>query len=119
MDDINEQMSLANEISDAIAQPVGMGGLDLDEDELAAELDSLEQEELESRLLGAQPVPATSLGTGTSKETVATAASSSGVRLPAVPVAEPKIAQPPRPSRVQVDDDEDAELAELRASMAM
>jgi charged multivesicular body protein 4 len=107
MDDINEQMSLANEISDAISQPVGMG-LDLDEDELAAELDQLEQEELDSKLLDAEPVPQTSVGS-----------SASGQKLPSVPKTEPKVAQPPRPSRVQVDDDEDAELAELRASMAM
>ena len=98
MDEIRDQMDLANEISDAISQPVGFG-LDLDEDELSAELDALEQEELDAKLLDAEPVPQ--------------------IQLPNVPAAEPKIAQPPRPSRVQVDDDEDAELAELRASMAM
>ena len=103
MDEIRDQMDLANEISDAISQPVGFG-LDLDEDELTAELDMLEQEELDSKLLGAEPVP--QYGIGDSK-------------LPNVPLGEPKVAQVPRPSRVQVDDDEDAELAELRASMAM
>ncbi|KAI8808530.1 Snf7 family [Cladochytrium replicatum] len=52
MDDIREQMDVANEIATAISQPVGFGaGLDLDEDELEAELDALEQEELDENLL--------------------------------------------------------------------
>ena len=41
---------IANEISDAISNPVGMGA-DYDEDELLAELDELEQEELDKHLL--------------------------------------------------------------------
>jgi charged multivesicular body protein 4 len=79
MDDIREQMDLANEISDAISQPVGMG-LDLDEDELAAELDQLEQEELDAKLLDTEKVPTTQLP-----------ASPGGVLqgLPGVPSTEP------------------------------
>ena len=50
MDDIREQMDLANEISDAIAQPVNLG-IDFDEDELNQELELLEQEELDAKLL--------------------------------------------------------------------
>eukprot|EP00833_Pecoramyces_ruminatium_P009378 jgi/Orpsp1_1/1183410/evm.model.c7180000085081.1 len=50
MDDIREQMDLANEISDAIAQPINFGDV-IDEDELNAELESLEQEELDMKLL--------------------------------------------------------------------
>jgi len=50
MDDIREQMDLANEISDAIAQPINFGDV-IDEDELNAELEGLEQEELDMQLL--------------------------------------------------------------------
>jgi len=51
MDDISEQTELANEISDAISNSVGFGN-DVDEDELFAELEELEQEELDENLLG-------------------------------------------------------------------
>ena len=50
MDDIRDQMDLANEISDAISQPVGFGA-EFDEDELNQELEDLEQEELDAKLL--------------------------------------------------------------------
>ena len=51
MDDISEEMQNANEISDALS---GMGaafGDDMDEDELNAELEELEQEDLDEQLL--------------------------------------------------------------------
>ncbi|ORZ33813.1 Snf7-domain-containing protein [Catenaria anguillulae PL171] len=99
MDEIRDQMDLANEISDAISQPVGFG-VDMDEDELNAELELLEQEELDTKLLGLDNVP---------------------ISAPAVPQTEPTaaIAQPPRPTKGQmIDEDEEAELAELKASMA-
>eukprot|EP01137_Pigoraptor_chileana_P027309 Opistho-2@9759 len=69
MDDIRDQMDIANEISEAISQPVAMGGMEMDDDELERELEELAQEELDSKLLDVQGVPATS--------------------LPAVPTAEP------------------------------
>ncbi|KAI9173149.1 ESCRT-III subunit protein snf7 [Blastocladiella emersonii ATCC 22665] len=98
MDEIRDQMDLANEISDAISQPVGMG-MDMDEDELNAELELLEQEELDSKLLGLENVP---------------------ISAPNVPTTEPAVAQPPRPTKGQViDEDEEAELAMLKASMAV
>lgn len=59
MQDITEQQELAQEISDAISKPVGFGE-DFDEDELMAELEELEQEELDKNLLeigGAENVP--------------------------------------------------------------
>ena len=40
MDDIREQMDLANEISEAISQPVNFG-IEFDEDELNEELELL------------------------------------------------------------------------------
>ena len=65
MDDIRDQMDLANEISDAISQPVGFG-VEFDEDELTKELEDLEQEELDAKLLDtgieeAPLVPSTSV----------------------------------------------------------
>jgi len=87
MDEIREQMDVANEINDAISQP--LGGDVLDEDELLAELDGLEQESLDEQLLGTKtPV----------------------VGLPSAPTKTPV-------SRKAVID-EDAELAALEASMA-
>ncbi|XP_051567821.1 charged multivesicular body protein 4b-like [Myxocyprinus asiaticus] len=50
MQDITEQQELAQEISDAISKPVGLGE-EFDEDELLAELEELEQEELDKNLL--------------------------------------------------------------------
>ncbi|KAJ1526492.1 Transmembrane 9 super member 1, partial [Nowakowskiella sp. JEL0078] len=58
MDEIRDQMDLANEISDAISQPVGFG-LDMDEDELNEELELLEQEQLDEELL---TMPKTAIG---------------------------------------------------------
>jgi len=50
MDDVAEQQEIAREISDAISNPVGFGN-DVDEDELEKELEELEQEELDEKLL--------------------------------------------------------------------
>uniref|UniRef100_A0A8C9S2N6 Charged multivesicular body protein 4b-like n=2 Tax=Scleropages formosus TaxID=113540 RepID=A0A8C9S2N6_SCLFO len=50
MQDITEQQEQAQEISDAISKPVGFGE-EFDEDELMAELEELEQEELDRNLL--------------------------------------------------------------------
>ncbi|KAF9936823.1 ESCRT-III subunit protein snf7 [Modicella reniformis] len=50
MEEIREQMEFANEISDVISQPVPFG-VEMDEDDLAAELDELEQEELDRKLM--------------------------------------------------------------------
>lgn len=49
MDDIREEMEMANEISDAIAQPVDP--LMVDDDELLAELEELEAADVEGELL--------------------------------------------------------------------
>lgn len=56
MDDITEQQELSKEISDAISGPVGFGH-DIDEDELLAELEMLQEEDLKAKILGVdQPV---------------------------------------------------------------
>jgi len=53
---IQEQRELANEIAEAISNPMN-AGFDLDEDELKAELEELEQDQLNERLSGADHVP--------------------------------------------------------------
>ncbi|OZJ04703.1 hypothetical protein BZG36_02531 [Bifiguratus adelaidae] len=50
MDEIRDQMDIADEISNAIARPVGFGE-EIDEDELLQELDELEQLELDAKIL--------------------------------------------------------------------
>ncbi|KAG8963004.1 ESCRT-III subunit protein snf7 [Tulasnella sp. 419] len=92
MDAIREQIDLSNEISKVISDPTVVG-LENDEDELAAELAELEQEKLDEVLAGAEPVP------------VHAPAGSSRVEVPKQQVA--------------VEDDEERELRELQASLAM
>jgi len=89
MDEIREQMDIANEINDAISTP--LGGDVMDEDELLAELEELESESLDEQLLQMNPV--------------------SQQKLPTVPNG-----KLPTPQKKLVD--EDAELAALEASMA-
>ncbi|KAI9507569.1 Snf7-domain-containing protein [Russula earlei] len=89
MASINEQRDIANEITEAISTSANVG-IELDEDELKAELGELEQEELNERLLGADHVP---------------------VHAPAGPSRVE--------ARHQTEDHEDAELKALQASLAM
>ncbi|CAD6195311.1 unnamed protein product [Caenorhabditis auriculariae] len=56
MEDIAEQQEVANEIADAISNPVGFN-TGIDEDDLMRELEELEQEELDKKLLDANPAP--------------------------------------------------------------
>ncbi|CAO1617452.1 unnamed protein product [Sympodiomycopsis kandeliae] len=95
MDSIREQMDLTNEISDAISNPVGMGH-DLDEDELKNELEELEQEELNERLVGAESVPS---------------------HVPQQHAGPSRVQA--RPQQAQEEDDDDAELKALQAELAM
>jgi len=92
MNKVNEQRELANEIAEALSNPM-YGSADIDEDDLKAELAELEQDTLNERLMGADHVP---------------------------------IHQPAGPSRVEesrlptaVEDDEEAQLRELQAALAM
>jgi len=50
MDDISEQQELANEISNAISSPMGFGQ-EMDDDDLLAELEGMEQEDMDRQLL--------------------------------------------------------------------
>ncbi|XP_071520121.1 charged multivesicular body protein 4b-like [Panulirus ornatus] len=87
MDDIAEQQDVAREISEAISNPVAFGQ-DVDEDDLLAELEELEQEDLDEKLL-------------TTGEPVG--------ELPEVPTS--SIARPERRKKEEEDDD----MAELAA----
>lgn len=89
MAEITEQQEVAQEISDVISRPVGFGE-DYDEDELMAELEELEQEELDKNLL--------EIG-GTED-----------VSLPSVP----STSLPARPAKKKVEEDED-DMADLEA----
>ncbi|KAM6947362.1 charged multivesicular body protein 4b [Lycodopsis pacificus] len=89
MADITEQQEVAQEISDVISRPIGFGD-EFDEDELMAELEELEQEELDKNLLeiqGAEDVP-----------------------LPSVP----STSLPSRPAKKKEGEEED-EMADLEA----
>ena len=99
MDDIAEQQDVAREISEAISNPVAFGQ-EFDDDELEAELNELEaegdlaeQEELDRQLLNVGP--------------------SAAEGLPDVPAAEPARAVPAAKAKPKpvVDDDDLAELA--------
>ena len=59
MEEIREQMEVAQEISEAIASPLGAGGIGMvvDEDELDAELEALQQEELDKAFWLLRPFP--------------------------------------------------------------
>jgi len=89
MDEIREQMDLTNEITEGIAQPLGEP---IDDDDLLAELDQLEQETLDEQLMGLNSAPVSS-------------------KLPSAPTGVPQ-------GKAKQPIDEDAELAALEASMA-
>jgi len=95
MDTVREQMDLSNEISEAISNPVGMGAM-VDEDDLEAELEALEQEELDDRLKGADSVP---------------------LHTPASPIGN-RVSAPAQKQAID-EDDEEAQLRQLQAELAM
>ncbi|KAG8694189.1 ESCRT-III subunit protein snf7 [Ceratobasidium sp. 428] len=95
MDQVREQMELTEEISQAISNPLGMTGVDVDEDELKEELAELEQEELNDRLMGADRAP---------------------VHTPAV-TAGPSTVSAGRAKETE-EDAEERELRELQAALA-
>ncbi|KAK3581217.1 hypothetical protein CHS0354_024760 [Potamilus streckersoni] len=91
MDDVAEQQEIAQEISDAISNPVGFGQ-DVDEDDLLAELEELEQEDLDEKLLNVgEPI----------------------AELPPVPTERPSVA---KAKAKPVEDDDDLKELEAWAS---
>jgi charged multivesicular body protein 4 len=91
MNSINEQRDLANEISNLISDPIN-AGLNFDEDELKLELEELEQDGLNERLMGADHAP---------------------VHAPAAGASRVETRHP------TAEEAEDAELKELQAALAM
>jgi charged multivesicular body protein 4 len=63
--DISDQMDLANEISSRVSQPLGSNATDFDDDELDAELEALEQEDLDAQLLTLVSPPTSASTTAT------------------------------------------------------
>jgi len=92
VEEIREQMEITQQIANAISDPLNLGLDGLDEEELNAELADLEQEVLDERLSGADRVPVAS------------------------PVS--KVAATPAKT-VTVEDEEEEELRQLQASLAM
>ncbi|KAL2821063.1 Snf7-domain-containing protein [Aspergillus granulosus] len=96
MEKLREQQDLNNEIAEAITRPPY--GEQLDEEDLEQELEGLEQAAMDERMLNTGTVPvADQLN-----------------RLPATTTAEPS-----RANKQAEEDDEEAELAKLRAEMAI
>ena len=96
--DQEEQVEIANEISEVLAKP--FSGQDMDEDDLDAELDLIDQEQFEasiSEVPPAEQIPVDQFA---------------GLSLPTVPSGTPAIATPAAGMT-----DEERELAELEASM--
>ncbi len=94
MDNIREQVAMSEEISDAISRPLGTDLVD--EDELEDELDALEQEALDDKMINAGHVPAD--------------------KLPSV--GEPSRLPSHKNQPIEEDDDEE-ELRKLQESLAM
>lgn len=98
MDEIRDQMDISNEISEALSsQRLGLAAED--EDELAAELERMQQEDLETKLLDGGRVPAAQLPATASKQSNGTIAS----KAPAT----------------EEEEDEEAEFQRLQAEFAM
>ncbi|KAJ5996651.1 hypothetical protein N7499_007031 [Penicillium canescens] len=96
MEDLQDQHALHTEIGNAITSvPLGEQP---DEEDLEAELEGLEQEAMDAKMLNTGSVPV-----GAQLD-----------RLPAAGNTELK-----QPAQAQEEDDEEAELAKLRAEMAM
>lgn len=89
MDEIEEQITLGQEISNAISRPMGN---EVDEDELEDELEALEQETLEEKMVSVGKAPVGGL---------------------------PATKQTNNVSKVQEEDDEEEELRKLQAEMAL
>ena len=108
MDDINEELAAADEISNAVSQPIG--GDMFDEDDLMTELDDLEGLMMEEDMMNVPSISSVTTGTGiasgATKATNATATPSLNLpSAPSVPIA-------------VTETDEEAELRALEAEFA-
>jgi len=103
MDAVEEGLVDADEIGQALGRSVAMPGLDADEDDMLAELEALEQEDLDSQL------QSVNLGASQADDEAELARVMPSVPMPSAPTTAVKPAMT----------DEERELAELEASMAM
>jgi len=102
MDAVEEGLVDADEIGQALGRSVNMPGLDADEDDMLAELEALEQADLDSQL------GAVNLG-----------AADDEAELMRVMPSAPMPSAPTAPVKQREMTEEERELAELEASMAM
>ncbi|CDO71383.1 hypothetical protein BN946_scf184908.g141 [Trametes cinnabarina] len=112
MAEIQEQTQLANEVSNAISSNIV--DVDIDEDELKQELAELEQDELNDRLM-ADRVPVHHPAGPSRIEDSA----SSALRRPFLPDEGSPDDRILHTERQAVEDDEEAQLKELQAALAM
>jgi len=103
MDNVEDTLQDAADIGDALSRNLQAPGIDADEDDLLAELEELEQDEL-TKDLGAISMP-----TASSASNADTLSS-----MPSAPASFPAA-----PSNAVQMTDEERELAELEAAMAM
>lgn len=75
MDDIAEQRQIADEITNAISNPVGFNN-DIDEDDLLRELQELQDEDVENELLNIPNAPSHNLPMPSTSKNSATAGKS-------------------------------------------
>jgi charged multivesicular body protein 4A/B len=101
MDDIRDQMAVSNEISEAIARPALAN--EIDDEELREELEQLEQEELDNKLVGVD-VPSQRMPTAPER------------RTPSISITTYTL-EPVQKSKEE--EDEEAELRALQAEMAI
>jgi charged multivesicular body protein 4 len=104
MDEIRDQMAISSEISEAIARPAL--GNEIDEDELREELEALEQEELDNKLVGVD-VPSQRVPTAPER------------RNPPLQKTLVLTVEPIQKTKTKEEEDEEAELRALQAEMAI
>lgn len=112
MDQVEEGLQDADEIGQAMSRPVNMG-LDQDDDELLAELEELEQGDLTAQLTSidiGQADPGVGMKKQSDEEAELEALAAGMTNFPTVPKQAPA---------KKAMSDEERELAELEASMAM
>jgi len=113
LEDINESMGLADELGEAMSQPIGPV---MDEDELNAELEEMENELVDEDLLKAPVVPVKAKGEKVRQEKEEKEISA----LPSVP-SKPVVVSKKEEKKEEVveENSEDKELKALEASMGM
>lgn len=108
MDEIADQMAVADEISEAIANP--MGGEMEDDDELLAELDELDEFDLEAEVTGEVKVPG--------MDEPAAAAAVAPAPAPAFVIPDAPTGEIVAPAAATAGGDADPDMAELEALAA-